>query len=425
MRAAGAPSRVRLLVLLLLAVGTLINYLDRTVLGIAAPALRGELGIDAVAMGVVFSAFSWTYAAAQIPGGLLLDRLGSRLTYALSVAAWSVFTLLHGLAGGVASLLLCRFGLGVSEAPCFPTNSRVVATWFPQGERARATSVYTVGEYLGLACFSPLLFALLARFGWRSLFVVTGIAGIAFAALWWRLYREPRESRANAAERALIEAGGGLTADVVRQEAFSWRQVRRLLGYRQVLGACLGQFGGNTTMVFFLTWFPTYLATERHMGWIRLGLFAVLPFLAAAVGVSFGGWLSDRLLVRTGSATLARKLPILAGLLGASTIVAANGMASDAAVIAVLSLAFFSQGMTGLGWTLISDVAPRHLMGLTGGIFNFAANLAGVLTPLVVGWVVARTGSFHLALAYVGAAALLGAGSYLFLLGEVRRLEDA
>jgi ACS family D-galactonate transporter-like MFS transporter len=188
-------------------------------------------------------------------------------------------------------------------------------------------------------------------------------------------------------------------------------------------GACLGQFGGNSTLVFFLTWFPTYLATERHMGWIKMGFFAVMPFIAAAVGVMFGGWISDFLLKRTGSANLARKLPIIAGLLGASTIIGANFVESDAMVIGVLSVAFFSQGMTGLGWTLISDIAPKNLMGITGGIFNFAANLAGIITPLVIGLIVARTGSFYFALAYVGAVALLGALSYLLLLGDVRRLE--
>jgi ACS family D-galactonate transporter-like MFS transporter len=188
-------------------------------------------------------------------------------------------------------------------------------------------------------------------------------------------------------------------------------------------GACLGQFGGNTTLVFFLTWFPTYLATERHMGWIKVGFFAVLPFVAASVGVLFGGWASDRLLERTGSANIARKLPIIAGLLLASTIVAANYVPTDALVIAVMSVAFFGQGMVGLGWTLISDLAPKKLMGITGGVFNFAANLAGIITPLVIGVVLGRTGSFFWALAYVGAAALLGALSYIFILGDVRRIE--
>ena len=420
----GKATRARFGILALLAVGTMINYLDRTVLGIAAPALSAELGLSAAVMGIVFSAFSWTYAFSQIPGGIFLDRFGAKLTYFVSVTVWSLFTLLHGLATGLYSLLFYRFGLGISEAPCFPTNSRIVATWFPQQERARATGVYTVGEYLGLACFAPALFWILNTFGWRALFIVTGLAGIGFALVWWMRYREPHECKTvNDAELEWIKAGGGLEARVQSETAFSWGRVRALLRYRQIWGACLGQFGGNSTLVFFLTWFPTYLAVERKMGWIKIGFFAVLPFLAAAVGVMAGGWLSDWLLQRTRSANIARKLPIIAGLLGASTIIAANYVERDTIVIAILSFAFFSQGMTGLGWTLISDIAPRNLMGLTGGIFNFAANLAGIITPIVIGFIVAATGSFFHALAYVGAVALVGAMSYIFILGDVRRLE--
>ncbi|MFT4508304.1 MFS transporter [Caballeronia sp. 15711] len=420
-------SRTRFVILALLALGTMINYLDRTVLGIAAPTMTKELGIDAAVMGIVFSAFSWTYALAQIPGGVFLDRFGSKVTYFLALSFWSLFTLFQGFAVGLKSLLLFRFGLGVSEAPCFPVNSRVVATWFPQHERARATGIYTVGEYLGLACFAPALFWIMGNFGWRALFIAVGVLGITFGIVWWIFYREPRDSKSvNQAELDYIAAGGGLEPPGGRQTlAFSWSNVGRLLKRRQIAGACLGQFAGNTTLVFFLTWFPTYLATERHMGWLKVGFFAVMPFLAAAVGVMFGGWVSDLLLKRTGSANIARKLPIIVGLLGASTIISANFVNSDAMVITILSIAFFGQGMVGLGWTLISDIAPKNLMGLTGGIFNFCANLAGIVTPLVIGVIVAKTGSFFYALAYVGAAALIGALSYVFIVGDVRRVDLA
>lgn len=418
-------TRMRFVILALLAVGTMINYLDRTVLGIAAPSMTKDLGISAAVMGVVFSAFSWTYALAQIPGGVFLDRFGSKLTYFLSLTFWSLFTLLQGFAVGLKSLLLFRFGLGISEAPCFPTNSRVVGTWFPQHERARATGIYTVGEYLGLACFAPSLFWVMGNFGWRAPFIVVGVIGVAFALLWWAMYREPHESkRVNRAELDFIAAGGGLEAPSGAQSVkFSWANVGKLFQHRQITGACIGQFAGNTTLVFFLTWFPTYLATERHMGWLKVGFFAIMPFLAAAVGVMFGGWVSDVLLKRTGSANIGRKLPIIAGLLLASTIIAANYVSSDTVVITILSVAFFGQGMVGLGWTLISDVAPKNLMGLTGGIFNFCANLAGIVTPLVIGFIVASTGSFFYALAYVGAAALLGALSYIFIVGDVHRVD--
>ena len=167
-------SRVRIVILLLLSVGTMINYLDRTILGIVAPQLSKEIHIDPAMMGIIFSAFAWTYALAQIPGGMFLDRFGNKVTYALSIFFWSLFTLLQSFTLGLKSLLLLRLGLGVSEAPCFPANSRIVSTWFPQHERARATATYTVGEYIGLAAFSPLLFLILEHHGWRTLFFLTG-----------------------------------------------------------------------------------------------------------------------------------------------------------------------------------------------------------------------------------------------------------
>ncbi|MFL9993295.1 MFS transporter [Paraburkholderia sediminicola] len=436
-------TKARYQILSLLAIGTMINYLDRTVLGIAAPQLTKELGINAALMGLLFSVFSWSYVASQIPGGLFLDRFGSRVTYFLSMTFWSLFTLAQGLVHGIGALFVFRLGLGVAEAPCFPTNSRVVATWFPQSERAMATGTYTVGEYIGLAFFSPFLFMLMGAFGWRSLFYVVGGVGLVFGLIWWVFYREPHDHpTVNQAELDYIEAGGGLThgkkdadisgapaaagaaggATATAKAGFEWRTIGRLLKHRQLTGICLGQFAGNSTLVFFLTWFPTYLATERHMAWLKIGFFAIMPFIAASIGVMFGGIFSDWLLRRGKSPNVARKLPIIAGLLLASTIILANYVESNVAVIAILSVAFFAQGMAALGWTLVSDIAPDGLLGVTGGIFNFAANLAGIVTPLVVGFIVAATGSFVGALVFIGALALIGALSYIFIVGDIKRI---
>ena len=428
-------SKARYRILGLLAVGTMINYLDRTVLGIAAPQLTKELGINAALMGLVFSAFSWSYVVAQIPGGVFLDRFGSKFTYWLSMTLWSMCTLAQGFISGVGALFACRLGLGAAESPCFPTNSRVVATWFPQSERAFATGTYTVGEYIGLAFFSPFLFALMGAYGWRSLFYVVGGVGIVFGLVWWFLYREPHEHpAANRAELDYIEAGGGLArherkadtqaaAGEAKKQGFDWRMAGQLVRRRQLAGICLGQFAGNSTLVFFLTWFPTYLATERHMGWLKIGFFAIMPFIAASIGVMFGGTFSDWMLRRGISANVARKLPIIAGLLLASTIILANFVESNVAVIAILSVAFFAQGMAALGWTLVSDIAPAGMLGLTGGIFNLAANLAGIITPLVVGLIVGATGSFVWALVFIGVIALIGAASYIFIVGDIKRIE--
>lgn len=417
-------TRGRYGVLALIAMGTMVNYLDRTLLSVAAPSMAQDLGLGAATMGIVFSAFSWSYALAQIPGGVFLDRFGVRLTYFLSVAVWSVFTALQGAATGLASLLTFRLGLGAAEAPCFPANSRVLVAWFPQRERARANSVYSVGMYFGIAFLSPLLFWITANWGWRALFATVGLVGLLFAGVWLWLYRDPHESGwANPAELELIAEGGGVATGGARTP-FRWRDVTWLMSKRQIFGASIGQFATNSTLVFFLTWFPTYLATERHMAWLKVGFYAVLPFIAASVGVLVGGQLSDALVKRSGSATFGRKLPIVGGLLLSSTIVSAAFLKSDALVIAVMSVAFFGQGMSNLGWTLISDVAPKRLVGLTGGVFNFCTNLAGIVTPIIIGFVVAATGSFFGGLAFIAVVAVAGALSYTFVVGEVRRIGD-
>ena len=402
-------SRTRIFILSLLSLGTMINYLDRTILGIVAPKLTPEIHIDPAMMGIVFSAFAWTYALAQIPGGMFLDRFGNKLTYALSIFFWSLFTLLQSFSLGLKSLLLLRLGLGVSEAPCFPANSRIVSKWFPQHERARATATYTVGEYIGLAAFSPLLFLILEHHGWRTLFFLTGGLGILFTFVWWRFYHEPHESKtANKAELDYI--GANQIANKSENIPFNWRDARRLLCCRQIIGASLGQFAGNTTLVFFLTWFPTYLANERHLPWLHVGFFATWPFLAAAVGIIFG------------SANISRKLPIISGLLLSSCIIAANWVSANSTVIIIMSIAFFGQGMVGLGWTLISDIAPDNMAGLTGGIFNFCANLASIIAPLIIGVIISATGNFFYALIYVGVTALIGVIAYIFIIGDIKRI---
>jgi ACS family D-galactonate transporter-like MFS transporter len=412
-------------ILALVAIGTMINYLDRTVLGIAAPFLSKDLALSAAQMGLVFSAFSWSYALLQIPGGIFLDRYGTRLTYFLAVVFWSLFTAVMAGVRSLNGLILTRIGVGIFEAPCFPANSRILATWFPQHERARANGIYSFGQYVGLGFLSVPLFWFTQQYGWRWLFIAVGAFGVVFGIVWWMVYRNVTETTsANQAEIDYIEAGGG--GEYKGQPlAFEWRHIEALLKHRQIIGAAIGQFGGNSTQVFFVTWFPTYLVTARGMTFIKAGFMTSLPFIGASLGVLVGGLVSDMILKKTGSANLARKLPIVSGMLLASTIIAANYVPADnnAAVILIMSIAFFGQGMTNLGWTVISDVAPKKLIGLTSGIFNFSANLAGIVTPLIIGVTFGLTGTFVGPLLYIGAVALMGAFAYSVILGDIHRLD--
>ena len=413
------PSRVRFVILALITFGVVVNYLDRAIIGIASPAIAQEFALSPVAMGLVFSAFSWSYFAAQLPGGLALDRFGARLVYLIAIAGWSLSTLMHATVNGFAALFGWRLSLGLFEAPCFPANNNIVGAWFPRAERARAIGVYTSAEYVALGFATPLLLWLQGAYGWRALFLVSGLLGLAIVPVWWLIYREPAEHPAvNRAELKLIEQGGGRTQPETARftPALLWALARQ----PQIMALCAAQFAAYSTFVFFLTWFPTYLVTARHMAWIKLGVFAALPYVAGFFGILFAGWLSDFLLARGAGLNMARKLPVIAGMLLASTIVLANYVNSDALVVAVLSLAFFAQAMSSSSWTALSEVAPPGTLGMVGSLFSAAANLSGIVTPLVIGVIYQQTGSFSWALAFIAAVTAAGAAAWIFLVGDLR-----
>ena len=417
------PTHARFIILGLLLIGTMINYLDRTVMSFAAPKIRAEWGLSPQQYGWIAASFAWSYTLAQIPGGFVLDRIGTKLTYVFSLTAWSLFTIFQGLTTGLRGLIGMRVGLGIAEAPCFPANSRVLLAWFPQQERARATSIFSVGMYAGIGFMSVPLTWVLSHWGWRVMLIGVGLLGIAFAVVWYLVFREPQESKiANQAELDYIKAGGG-TGQKPVSVPFKWANLEFLLSKRQIVGAAIGQFAGNCTLSFFVTWFIPFLAEKPDMSWIKVGFYAALPFLSAAVGCLTAGVLSDTLLRKTGSATIARKLPVICGFCMAMTIMAANYATTNALLILFMSIAFFGQGWINLGWALITDVAPKKLQGLTTGFFNFVTNVAGIVTPLVVGYVKGATGSYYWALAFIAAMALVGALCYIFVLGEVKRIE--
>jgi MFS transporter, ACS family, D-galactonate transporter len=433
MTPAGAPSdrptHVRWFpILALVFIATFINYLDRAVFGIARPLFTKELGISAIVAGTMGSAFSWSYSLAQVPGGAVLDRFGTRLVYLVSLVGWSLVTMLQGLVSTVGAFIGLRVALGVCEAPCFPANSRVLNSWFPQRERARATSIYSVGLYAGLGfCLVP-LFWIAEHYTWRGLFVAAGGIGVLFGGVWWAAYREPRQSkRVNQAELDYIAAGGGFAKDTIPQTPMSWANVLKVSRLRPILIISLAQFCGNTVLTFFLIDFVTYLATERHMPWIKLGIFVSFPYMAAAVGGLVGGVVADRIIKQGGSVSFARKLPVASGLVMASSLVLANWVpvGRDNLVIAIMSVAFFGQGMTNLGWTVLTDLAPKQMMGLAGGFFNMITNLAGILTPFILGVILQITDSYFYSLIYVGVVPLIGACLYIFALGDIKRLEVA
>ncbi len=423
------PTRSRYLIMVMLFITVVINYLDRNNLSIALPALKDEFGLTTVQEGLILSAFGWTYAAMQIPGGWLVDRVAPRLLYALALIFWSAATLLMGFGTSFAVLVGLRLLVGAVEAPAYPINNRVVTAWFPERERATAIGFCTSGQFVGLAFLTPVLSWLQHSHGWHMVFVVTGATGIAWGVIWWLIYREPRDFKgANAAEIEHIRAGGGLV-DLGKQsaaktkQAFNRKDFRLVLSRRKLWGVYLGQFCLTSTLWFFLTWFPTYLVKYRGLDYIQSGFLASLPFLAAFVGVLCSGFLSDWMIRRGASLGAARKTPIITGLLISTAMIGANYVESTSWVIFFLALAFFGNGLASITWSLVSALAPTRLLGLTGGVFNLIGNLSAIVTPLIIG-ILVQGGSFAPAIAYVAILALLGALSYILLVGKVERVTE-
>ncbi|WP_250437325.1 MFS transporter [Caballeronia sp. ATUFL_F2_KS9A] len=424
----GKRTRVRWFILAIIFIVTVFNYVDRATLSIAAPSMRHDLGFDALTMGIAFSAFGWAYTAMQIPGGLILDRFGARTVLGISLILWSALTFAQGFvhlfASAFVALFALRFLMGIAESPAFPCNSRLTVMWFPSAERGLATSVFQLAQYFALAVFTPVMTYTVSIWGWHYVFYTTGAVGVLLGFWWLRSVREPqRDHRVSAAELEYIAAGGGLPTIGDSPQPFKWKQVRAIAANRMMIGIYIGQFCLTSITWFFLTWFPTYLIEAKGMSILKVGMVAALPAVAGCVGGLVGGLWSDWMLKRGFSLTASRKTPIICGLVLSSTIVVANYVHSTTIVILVMSIAFFAKGVGNLGWCIVGDVSPKRAMGISGGIFNLCGNLASIVTPLAIGWMIKSTGSFEVALTYIGALSLLGACSYLLIVGKLQRLE--
>ncbi len=430
----GMPTRY--LILLIIFIVTAINYADRATLSIAGTEVAKELQLDAVAMGYIFSAFGWAYLLMQIPGGWLLDRFGSKRVYTYSLFFWSLFTFLQGfvdvfpLAWAGVSMFIMRFMLGFSEAPSFPANARIVAAWFPAKERGTASAIFNSAQYFSLALFSPLLGYLTFAWGWEHVFTVMGAIGFVLTAIWVKYMHNPTDHPRMSREELDYIAANGAVVDMDHKKTDDGAKkgpkldyIKQLLTNRMMLGVFFGQYFLNTITWFFLTWFPIYLVQEKGMSILKVGFVASIPALCGFGGGVLGGLFSDYLIKRGFTLTVARKLPIVLGMLLASSIILCNYTDNTALVIALMALAFFGKGFGALGWPVISDVAPKEIVGLCGGVFNVFGNVASIVTPLAIGYMVKELHSFNGALIFVGCSALMMMVCYLFVVGDIKRME--
>jgi ACS family glucarate transporter-like MFS transporter len=430
-------SYFRWVIVSLLFLATAINYANRTALSIAGPALAKSLHLDSVSMGYIFSAFGWSYVIAQLPGGWLLDRFGSRKIYAISLFAWSFITFLTGFTGfftglsAVVALFTLRFLLGIAEAPAFPANSRISVAWFPARETGTAAAIFNSAQYFATVLFAPLLGFIVQTYGWEYSFMFMGIIGFVFLIFWLKYVHAPKKSRyINQSELDYITKGGALVEmdHVVKDnknndDAPKWKFLSQLLKNRMFIGVYIAQYCINAITFFFITWFPVYLVQARGMTILKAGIVAVLPAIFGFVGGNLGGIFSDYLLKKSASLSVARKVPIVIGMLLSMSMIFCNYTGVEWMVVALMALSYFGKGVGALGWAVNADTAPKEITGLSGALFNTFGNLSSIITPIVIGYIIKITGEFNWALVFVSIHAFIAIVSYVLIVGKIQRFE--
>jgi MFS transporter, ACS family, D-galactonate transporter len=402
--------------------GTAINYIDRANLGVAEAIIREELGLSKGQMGLILSAFFFTYAFGQLPAGWIVDRLGARLTYTGACLWWSLFTAATALGNGFKSLFAFRLLLGIGEAGAYPANAKAASEWFPKKERALASSIFDSGSRIGTALSLPLISLVVHYLGWRWSFVISGLLGIAWATGWYLFYRTPDTHPWITPEELSYIKEGGARIETKEGEKARWRDLFR---YRTIWGMALGFFCLSFVIYFYITWFPTYLREARGFSALQVGTLGMIPPLVAAVGGWCGGLLSDRLFRRGLSLTAARKIPICLGMAGSSVIWLAALAPDTSTAVALLALSYASLAFAAAGvWTLPSDVAPSAgSVGSVGGIQNCASNIAGIVLGPLMGYILDFTGNdYVLCLGIAAGVGLFGALVYLFVVGRIEPL---
>ncbi len=415
-------SRLRWLILGLLCLSTVINYIDRQALSVVLPTLRKDLGITSAQYGAITTWFMVAYTVGQMAGGVVIDRLGTRIGFLVAIALWSAAAMAHAFARGPVTLSVLRILLGLGEAGNWPAGGKAIAEWFPKSRRAFAMGAFDGGSAVGAMVAPPLVAMLALAHGWRAAFVAVGSLGFLWFAAWWALYRKPAvHPWLSGSERQLVLR----EVDEAPRKPAPWTaSLRSMLGVRQLWGLMVTRMVATPVWWFYVFWLPDYLSKDRGFTLREIGLFAWIPFLTVDLGKLLGGALSDRLLGGGWPATRARKSVMLAAalaMLGGVQVVAAH---SAAGAIAWVSLATFGFGM----WSsntlaLHADIFPASRMATAVGLTGAAASFGSAFFTYATGLLVDTRG-YAPAFWVAGTAPLAACLSLVFLVGRVEMVKS-
>jgi ACS family D-galactonate transporter-like MFS transporter len=389
--------------LALLALAILINYVDRGILSIAAPLLERELGLSATRLGILFSAFFYTYTLFVFLSGWLVDRYDVNRVLAAGFAVWTLATAATGLAEGFAVLLLCRLLLGAGESVAFPSASKIIAAHVPTTHIGLANGIITAGIKIGPAAGSLGAGLLIARYGWRPVFVAIGIGCAAWIPAWLK-WMPGKDWAGQPSAGCSIAAGD-------------------ILGKRSFWGCASGHFCYNYLSYFLVTWLPLYLVKERQLSLRGMSKITAAYFALDALSAFSTGWLADAWVRRGASQSLARKSAMLAGHMTAAAGLLACIFTGPATYLGALAVVALGAGMSGAGVFAFAQIlAGQRAAGRWAGLQNGFGNFAGMIGPALAGVLVERTGSFSAALVVTATVSLLGALSWTLFVGRVEKI---
>ncbi len=407
----------RWVIVSLLFFATTINYIDRQVLGILAPVLQKEIGWSEIEYGYIVTAFQLAYAIGLLFAGRMIDRIGTKLGFAIAIVVWSFAAMGHALAKTVIGFGVARFALGVGEAANFPAAIKATAEWFPKKERALATGIFNSGANVG-AVFAPLVVPwLTVTFGWQMAFIVTGALGFIWLAVWWLVYERPEgNKKLGQLEREYILSDPAEPA----VEQLPWKA---LLGYRQTWAFILGKFLTDPIWWFYLYWLPKFLNSKYDLNIAQLGLPLIVIYMMTTVGSIGGGWLSSSFIKKGMAINKARKLVMLICALAIVPIMGAAEVDLWFAVGLIALAAAAHQGWSANIFTTASDMFPKNAVGSVVGLGGMAGAIGGMILATTAGYILEFTGSYFILFIISGSAYLLALGIFHWLVPRIEPIQ--
>lgn len=415
---------LRWVIVLLLLLLYVINYLDRVALSIVLPLVEADLNLSPEQFGIIFGAFFLGYAVFNFLGGIAADRFGSLWVLGAAVALWSVFCGLTAIATGFWSMLILRILFGMAEGPISAAANKMVNAWFPRRQVATAVGLVCAGSPLGGAVAGPIVGYLAVSFGWRLSFIIIAAIGFVWLCFWIYLAADAPEKskRVTEAEKAQIEQWKREEVLSLKGGVEPRRSLWSYIKHPAILGTSFAFFASNYTLFFFLSWFPTYLMKAHGLNIKEMALATVIPWVVGFIGMILGGVLSDFVLRKTGKPVLARKLVMVSCLGCAALCVGLSGSVTTLyAAVGLMSMALFLLYTAGPSyWSVVLDNVDKNSVGSVTGFLHLCGSLAGMVGPVVTGFIVQQTGKFDSAFLMAGCVSLTGAVVVFFLLREPR-----